>query len=164
MEKSLTARIRLLILSRERGREYEANRRRLERLATKLGLERVVRFEHGFLGRNEIKTYLAASDLLALPFKHIVSDVPVSILEGMCLGKPVLSTSLDGIPELLDGRRGLIIEPGDVKSLANYITFYCENLHELQNYGERARQYMLNYPSWKDLALQMLTVLRNSIE
>ena len=163
MEKSLTTRIRLLILSREQRREHVASRRRLEKLSTKFGLNKIIRFEHGFLDRNEIKTYLAASDLLALPFKHVVSDVPLSIMEGMCLGKPVLSTSLDGIPELLAGRRGLIIEPGDVRALANYITFYCENLHELQNYGERARQYMLKYPSWKDSVLQMFTVLRNSI-
>ena len=164
MEKSRSSRIRLLILSREQRREHVASRRRLERLATKLGLIKMIRFEHGFLGRNEIKTYLAASDLLALPFKHVVSDVPVSILEGMCLGKPVLSTNLDGIPELLDDGRGFIIDPGDVRGLAQNIAYCCENMGKVEICGEQARKYMLSFSSWEDSVLKMHSLLRRFTE
>jgi glycosyltransferase involved in cell wall biosynthesis len=163
-EKSLSSCIRLLILSREQRREHVASRRRLEKLATKLGLNKITRFEHGFLDRNEIKTYLAASDLLALPFKHVVSDVPVSILEGMCLGKPVLSTNLDGIPELLGDKRGFIINPADVRGLAQNIAYCCKNMEELEIYGEQARKYMLGFPSWEDSALKMHSLLRRFTE
>jgi phosphatidylinositol alpha-1,6-mannosyltransferase len=126
---------------------------------SKLGLSKIVKIKHGFLSKDEVKVHLAASDLVVLPFKHVISDVPISIMEGMSLGAPVLSTDLDGIPELLCDGRGLIIKPGDFRSFAELVAYYSENTGELKKYGERARGYMLSHPTWKDSASTILSFL-----
>lgn len=46
--------------------------------------------------------------------------VPVSLMEAMAAGVPVVSTAVGGIPELLeDGRAGLVVAPGDAAGLAS---------------------------------------------
>jgi glycosyltransferase involved in cell wall biosynthesis len=158
-----SSRLRVLILSRGRGEEYHAHKERLLRLVSKLGLNRVVKLKHGFLSKEEVKIHLAASDLVVLPFKHVISDVPISIMEGMALGTPVLSTDLDGIPELLGDRRGFVIKPGDFRRLAELIAHYSQNTEELKKRGERARKYMLSHPVWKDSASTILSLLKRSM-
>jgi len=161
-KSSILSRFRVLILSREQGEQHHAHRERLLSLVNKLDLGKVVKIKHGFLSKDEVKVHLAASDLVVLPFKHVISDVPISIMEGMSLGAPVLSTDLDGIPELLCEGRGLVIKPGDFRSLAELIAYYCENTEELKKYGERARKYMVNHSTWEDCARKMLTLLKNA--
>jgi colanic acid/amylovoran biosynthesis glycosyltransferase len=62
-------------------------------------------------------------DLMALP--SIVTDdgekegIPVSLIEAMACGVPVLSTSTGGIPELLGGGAGVIVPERDSRALAS---------------------------------------------
>lgn len=49
-----------------------------------------------------------------------MDGIPVSLMEAMCLGTPVVSTRISGIPELVgDGREGILVEPEDSKSLSD---------------------------------------------
>jgi len=161
-KSSILSRFRVLILSREQGEEYHVHKERLLSLVNKLGLSKIVKLKHGFLSEEEVKVHLAASNLVVLPFKHVISDMPISIMEGMSLGTPVLSTDLDGIPELLCDGRGLIIKPGDFRRLAELIAYYSENTEELKKHSERARRYMVNHSTWEDCAQKMLTLLKNA--
>jgi glycosyltransferase involved in cell wall biosynthesis len=43
--------------------------------------------------------------------------LPVSIMEAFALGKPVISTYIAGIPELVDASCGWLIAAGDVPAL-----------------------------------------------
>lgn len=43
----------------------------------------------------------------------------IRILEAMAVGPPVVASKLDGTPELgIDGENGILVEPGNEKSLA----------------------------------------------
>ena len=64
-----------------------------------------------------IPELLRASDALVLPSASEGS--PVSIIEALAAGLPVLATRVGGIPDLVaDGREGFLVPPGDARALA----------------------------------------------
>lgn len=75
----------------------------------------------------DVRTVIRASDLLVLPPRCTckVLDYPLSILEAMACERPVVSTNVGGIPELLDGGdcgdRGILVEPRNVQDLVEGI-------------------------------------------
>jgi len=154
--------LRVLILSRRRGSEYDAHEKRLLKLIGRFDLDRIVRLKSGFQSEDKVKAFIAASDLVALPFRHVISEVPLAVMEALALGKPVLSTKVDGIPELLEDGRGLVIEPHDFESLGEIIIYFSENTEKLKQYGERARRYILNHSTWEDCARKMLAFLESA--
>jgi len=70
--------------------------------------------------RSDIPEVLAAFDIFAL--SSISEGLPVSLLEAMAAGKPIVATMVGGIPEAVtDRREGLLVEPGDPEALAGAI-------------------------------------------
>lgn len=95
--------------------------RRLENLAKELGIMNQLTFR-GWLSIEEVKTAMLSSTVLVHPSPTIGDAVPTVIKEAMALGTPVISTTIAGIPELLDGGRcGVLVPPRDVHSLATAI-------------------------------------------
>lgn len=64
---------------------------------------------------------------------------PFSVLEAMALGKVVIGSSVGGIPEMLSGgKRGLLFEPGDSRSLADLIDSVYDNAYPEMGVAARA--------------------------
>jgi colanic acid/amylovoran biosynthesis glycosyltransferase len=53
--------------------------------------------------------------------------IPVSLMEAMSYGVPVVSTTTGGIPELLRGGAGLLVPPADPAALANALALSMED-------------------------------------
>ncbi|MDD5557268.1 MAG: glycosyltransferase [bacterium] len=52
----------------------------------------------------------------------VMDGIPVSLMEAMAIGVPVVSCAVSGIPELvIDGETGLLVPPGDEERLAGAI-------------------------------------------
>jgi glycosyltransferase involved in cell wall biosynthesis len=94
----------------------------LEQLARRLGLGRRVRF-HGSLAEPDVARMLERTNLFVLPSivarNGQMEGLPVSLMEALAVGAPVVATRLSGIPELVrDGETGLLAEPDDPEDLA----------------------------------------------
>ena len=63
----------------------------------------------------EIRDYLLRSRALVLP--SFAEGLPVVLMEAMALSRPVIATSIAGIPELVDGTCGWLIPAGSVDAL-----------------------------------------------
>jgi len=100
-------------------------RNRLHKLIVDLDLQDVVKLR-GALPQSQVREALYASDVFVLGCKSTVDDdmdgIPVSLMEAMAAGVPVVSTRISGIPELVvDGRHGVLVKPGSARDLADAI-------------------------------------------
>lgn len=90
-----------------------SRRTELERLAEELGVASRIRF----LGmRRDIPQLLAAMDVVVLA--SLEEGLPVSILEAMGAGKPLVASSVGGIPAVVrELETGMLVPPGDARAL-----------------------------------------------
>jgi len=90
----------------------------------------------------EIPVFLSAADVVAVPQRDTpdtLGQVPAKLFDAMALGRPVVSTRVSMIPEILDGC-GLVVEPGHVAALAAAIGRLVDNPAEAQALGARGRE------------------------
>ena len=91
---------------------------------------------------NEVPHYLAAADLVAVPQRltpDTVGQVPAKLFDAMALARPIVSTQVSMIPEILDGC-GLLVAPGDPRELATAIAFLLDHPEEARALGLKARE------------------------
>jgi glycosyltransferase involved in cell wall biosynthesis len=82
----------------------------------------------------------------------------------MALGKPVISTKLDGIPELLNDNRGILIEPNNPRDLASALLSLYTNDRLKNDIRERARNYMMTYPTWNQATQNIVDIMNEIID
>ncbi len=99
-------------------------RERLERLSVELGLMRSVRF----LGQVENETMPSlyqSADIALNP--SLVDNMPISILEALASGVPVVSTSSGGIPAMVKaGQEAVLVAPRDAQAMASAVAALWE--------------------------------------
>jgi glycosyltransferase involved in cell wall biosynthesis len=100
------------------GFATDAYEREVKRFADRLGLGTAVEWT-GF--RRDVNAELATMDIFVLP-SLITEGMPMSILEAMAAGVPIIGTRVDGITDVVrDGVDGLLTTPGDRCDLARAI-------------------------------------------
>jgi len=102
-----------------------------------LGLQERVRF----LGvRADVADILRASDVFVLSSR--VEGNPMSVMEAMAAGLPVVSTAVGGVPELVRaGVTGLLVPSEDAGALAQAMQALVDDPVRRQAMGEAARQH-----------------------
>ncbi|MDJ0772466.1 MAG: glycosyltransferase family 4 protein [Mastigocoleus sp. MO_167.B18] len=91
----------------------------VEALIEEYGLEEQVTIT-GWASGEEVKNYIANARALVLP--SFAEGLPVVIMEALALGRPVISTYVAGIPELVNhGVNGWLVPAGSIEELKNAI-------------------------------------------
>src|SRR5207244_11528969 len=69
---------------------------------------------------DDVPRYLVAADVVAVPQRattDTLGQVPAKLFDAMALARPIVSTTVSMIPEILDGC-GCLVPPGNVPALA----------------------------------------------
>ena len=149
--------LRLIVLLRTNKQQALA---KIRQRCDKLGILARVRIIGGILSKEEVIQYISASSFVALPFILVPSEIPISILEAMKLGKPVIGTNLDGIPELIENK-GVIVEPGSRQQLKKAILRLAYDEEYRQKLRNNCLSFMAGYPSWDEIAEKFIDKINN---
>lgn len=105
-------------------------------------LEEVVQLA-GWADRDEVKQHIL--DSAGLVLASFAEGLPVVIMEALAMGRPVITTWIAGIPELVvDGEMGWLIPAGDVDALAAAISeLLATPAEELSRLGVNGRARVL---------------------
>lgn len=108
---------------RDRGEQFTVTvigdgelRLRLEEQVRECRLDDRIRFV-GVRSSAEIRDHLKSARAFVLP--SFAEGLPVVIMEALATGRPVITTAIAGIPELVDEQCGWLIGPGSVEALVD---------------------------------------------
>ncbi|MGH7374014.1 MAG: glycosyltransferase, partial [Candidatus Rokuibacteriota bacterium] len=99
----------------------------------------------------EVPAYLGAADVVVVPQRESSDtrgQVPAKLFDAMALGRPLVSTRVSMIPEILEGC-GLLVEPGDVPGLAGAIGHLLDHPDEARALGAAARRRAIDRYSFE---------------
>jgi glycosyltransferase involved in cell wall biosynthesis len=92
-------------------------RTEIETMITRLGLQDHVEIT-GWASNSEVHQHILASRAMVLP--SFAEGLPVVVMEALALSRPVISTYVAGIPELVEPEIcGWLVPPGSVEALTN---------------------------------------------
>lgn len=108
----------------------------------------------GWVDGQKKSKLLSESHVLILPSYH--EGLPISILEAMIRSKPILATSVGGIPSIVQNRNnGFLVNPGDKIGLTNSIdSLLTMNIEEREKMGNES--FKLAQPFLIDKVFQNL--------
>jgi glycosyltransferase involved in cell wall biosynthesis len=90
----------------------------------------------------EVPAYLEAADVVVVPQRDSSDtrgQVPAKLFDAMAVGRPIVSTRVSMIPEILEGC-GVLVAPGDVAGLAGAIAGLLDRPDEARALGAAARR------------------------
>lgn len=121
------------------GNKHETE---LKKQITDNGLENIVNFEGWVSGDKKIEL-LNWADVFILPSYN--EGLPISILEAMSYGMPVISTPVGGIPEVVDEQNGILVKPGNEEEIVQAITYFIEHPSKISTMGNHSQEVVKTY-------------------
>src|SRR5436190_5846488 len=111
------------------------DRPQLERRAHELGVVR----DTLFLGyQKDVAPFYAAFDALVLPSSN--EGTPVSAIEALAAGRPVVATRVGGVPDVVqEGKDGFLVEPGATEELAERLGLLARDPALREHMGRQGR-------------------------
>lgn len=110
-------------------------RAEIEKLAEELEITQWVRF-HGM--QSNVYPYLHDADIFVLP--SIYEGIPMTIIEAMGTGLPIVASAVGGVPDMLtDGKSGLLTT-GDPDAVSKAVITLIEDEALRERLGENAKK------------------------
>ena len=137
----------------------------VQRRAREKGVQDRIVFA-GFV--KDSRQLLAASDILLLPSHW--EGFPVSVLEAMAAGVPVIATPVGGVPEMIkNNETGILIPPGSPRAIEDAVVSLVEDPQKAEGLSKRAREVVRKrfdintmVEKYQDIYIELLAKLNNS--
>ena len=112
--------------------------------------------------RDNVHEYLQAADAWTLP--SYGEGLPVSLLEAMSAGLPVIVTPVGAMPEIVqDGVNGFVVPIGNDAALTAALTQAIDDSEESRMLGQRARELIQERYSIDQISQSYLDLFRKLV-
>ncbi|PLZ86618.1 glycosyl transferase group 1, partial [Fischerella thermalis CCMEE 5196] len=104
---------------------------------------------------------IAAADIVVVPQRDTPetrAQFPLKLTDGMAMAKPVLSTKVGDIPDILGGT-GYLAAPSSPEEIAEQIQLIFQDLDAANERGKRARQRCIEKYSLEAMASSLKSVI-----
>jgi len=100
---------------------------------------------HAFLlgRRTDIPRLLGASDLFIS--SSLWEGLPVSVLEAMSAGLPIVATNVDDTPNIVKGKAGIVVPAKSPTELGRAMNYYLDNPSEMKIGGMAAQAHIIQH-------------------
>jgi glycosyltransferase involved in cell wall biosynthesis len=125
-----------------------------------LGIEHSVEADFRFLPEDELRTYIAAADVVTYPYRNITQSG--ALFAGMNAGKAVLVTDVGGLSEVIDdGRNGFVVEYGDTEMFVDRLETLFRDATLRRRFEKAAQRSIDKNYSWDAIAQKTIDCYRN---
>jgi glycosyltransferase involved in cell wall biosynthesis len=137
-------RVRLRVLARGADADVVAA---IHTAVARRGLGGRVEVEGGWIDRARLIDEIHAADAVLQPFVLVPSELPVTAMEVIACGTPVIGSEIDGLPSTI-GAAGTVVAQGSASALAEAITRFAQDMQVRAAWKEgcrRQREAMLDW-------------------
>jgi glycosyltransferase involved in cell wall biosynthesis len=92
--------------------------------------------------RYNIVELISSFDVFILP--SIAEGIPMTVLEAMAIGKPVIASNVGGLPEIIINSTGVLVSPDNKEALTQSVLNLLKSKTKMEVMGRNARQHIKN--------------------
>lgn len=104
---------------------------------------------------DEVAVWMAAADLVTLP--SYMEGCPNVVLEALASGRPVVATTVGGIPEIMSGECGRLVPPGESTALAQALALVLDKRWDAEAISAHGSR------SWETVAAELLDLFESLV-
>ncbi len=158
--------LRVLLACRPRSPDDEAREAAARQAVAQMGLAEAVRFYNVV---PDMRLLIGASDLVLLPLETMRDkvDIPITLLEALAAGKPIVISDLPPMSELVrgcDDEIGLVVPPGDADALAQAVIALLTDAALRRRMGERGTKLAWERFDIRQVARQYETLYTEMVQ
>jgi glycosyltransferase involved in cell wall biosynthesis len=131
----------------------------LQKACTERKISELVSIKHEILEHSLVLEEITSSNVIILPPKFVWNDPPLAILEAMSMGKPVVTTNVCSIPEIVNDH-AICSEP-NADSLFLAIKSVFTDKTSAKNMANDAKNYVNTLPCWETCSKWILDIIDN---
>ena len=151
---------------------YKYEKKRREEIDELIKLNDIEKYIHIIGQYNNIQEIYGISDIVVFPFITLFSvmdisilmDTPLSLLEAMATGKPVIASDVGSFDEVITNlENGLLIQPNNEFELAEAIINLLENPILCKNLSDNARKSVIKKHDIKIISFKLENLYKGLI-